>query len=89
MDPSTNFALIQSIIVWTLLGFLLTWMVIFAVLAIRSHTRETFAHGGSSTQPQLFARISSILPKFHIATVQPAETVNAESTLPSEVAIRS
>ncbi len=89
MDPSTNFSLTQLVLVWTLLGFLLTWMIFFAVLAIRSHTRETFVQENLTARPQPFSRISTILSKFHMIASQPAETVNAEVTLPSEVVVRS
>ena len=84
MDPSTNFALIQSIIVWTLLGLLLTWMVVFAVLAIRTHSHETFAEEALPAPSQPLPGISSLVPKFHMATsssLQSAETMNAESTV--------
>ena len=87
MDPSTNFSLTQLIIIWTLLGFLLTWMVVFAVLAIRCRSRET-VHQQDAPSESLHA-ISSILPKLHLATTQSAETANVESTMPSEVVVRS
>ena len=89
MDPSTNFSLIQLIIVWTLLGFLLSWMVIFAVLAIRPHSHETLAQEDVAAPSRPFPGISSLLPKFHMVTSQSAETVNAETKLPSEVVVRS
>lgn len=89
MDPSTNFSLTQLIIVWTLLGFLLIWMVIFAVLAIRIRPREIFPQEDVPAPSQPFSRISSIIPKLHMVTSQSAETVNAETKLPSEVAVRS
>lgn len=36
MDASTTLTIIQAIWDWTLLGFLLAWMVTFAVLALRA-----------------------------------------------------
>jgi hypothetical protein len=88
MDPSTNFSLTQLVILWTLLGFLLTWMVVFTVLALRSHSRETWPEDvPAPSRPH--PGISSILPKFHMVTSQSTETANADSTMPSEVAARS
>jgi len=89
MDPSTNFSLTQLIIVWTLLGFLLTWMVVFAVLAIRSHSRETLTQEDIPAPSRHLPRISSLLLKLLRVRSQSAETVNAESTMPSEVVVRS
>ncbi len=37
MDPTTStFSFTQVILVWTLLGLLLTWLITFIVLALRS-----------------------------------------------------
>lgn len=38
MDGFTSLSFTQTILVWTLLGLLLIWMVTFAVLAFRSDT---------------------------------------------------
>ena len=40
MDASTTLTATQVILVCTLLGFLLAWMVTFAVLALRSHPTD-------------------------------------------------
>ena len=40
MNGSTTMTLTQMLLVWTLLGLLLTWLIIFTVLAFRSSTRE-------------------------------------------------
>lgn len=41
MDASNTLAISQPIIVWTLLGLLLVWTILFAVLAFRSpRTKE-------------------------------------------------
>jgi hypothetical protein len=92
MDPSTNFPLIQFVIIWTLLGSLLIWMVVFAVLAIRTHSHETFGEEDLSVQSQSLPGISSLIPRLNILTSsaqQSPETVNAESTVSSEVMARS
>ncbi|TME59602.1 MAG: hypothetical protein E6I59_16055 [Chloroflexi bacterium] len=36
MDVPTTLTITQAILDWTLLGFLLAWMVTFAVLALRA-----------------------------------------------------
>ena len=90
MDPSTNFSLIQSIIVWTLLGFLLIWMVVFALLAIRTHSHEAFAEEDIAAHSQSLPGISSLMPRLQMFTSsQSAETANVESTVSSEVVVRS
>ena len=89
MDPSTNFSLTQLILVWTLLGFLLTWMVVFAVLAIRTHSRESWAQEDVPAPSQPVPVISSLLPKLPMVTSQSAETTNAESTISSEAVVPS
>ena len=90
MDPSTNFSLIQSILVWTLLGFLLIWMVIFAILAVRTGSHETFAEENIHTASQPLSGISSLIPKLHMMrSTQSGETANVESTVSSEVVVRS
>jgi predicted secreted protein len=92
MDPSTNFSLIQSTIVWTLLGLLLIWMVVFAVLALRTRSHETFAEEAEPAPSQSLPGISSLVPKIHMVTSssrQSAETVNAETTISSEAVARS
>ena len=92
MDPSTNFSLTQLIIVWTLLGLLLTWMVVFAVLALRSHSRESWAEEDVPVPSRPRLRISSFVPKLRMVTSsarQANETINAESPSTSKVVARS
>jgi len=89
MDPSTNFSLTQLVIVLTLLGFLLVWMVVFGVLALRSHSHERLAQEDVPASSRSLPGISSILPKLHMVTSQSTETANAESTQPNEVVARS
>lgn len=87
MDASTNFSLTQLILVWTLLGFLLTWMVIFAVLAIHSHSHEILAQEDVLTASTPLLEISR-LPKLRSVPSLPrhaaAETVNAEPLMPGK-----
>ena len=41
MDVPTTLTITQAILDWTLLGFLLAWMVTFAVLALRATPMNT------------------------------------------------
>ena len=92
MDSSTNFSLIQFVLIWTLLGSLLIWMVVFAVLAICTHSHETFGEEDLPAHSQTLPGISSLIPRLNILTSsshQSPEPVNAESTVSSEVMARS
>ena len=44
MNESAILTPMQVLLVWTLLGLLLTWLLIFTVLALRSSTREKADH---------------------------------------------
>jgi len=50
MDGSNSVMIAQAILIWTLLGFLLAWLITFAVLALRPDTTDT---GRSSDLPKL------------------------------------
>ncbi len=54
MNAEVQMTITQSVLLWTLLGFLLFWMILFAVLAFR---RESANEGKSES---LAAPISSI-----------------------------
>ncbi len=87
MDTSTNFSLTQLILVWTLLGFLLTWMFVFAVLALggHSHATQMLEDVPAPSEPR---PVISLLPKLHMATSSPlqsAETINNKSAVPSPI----
>ena len=40
MDVPTAITPTQSLLLWTLLGFLLAWMLLFALLAVRPETKK-------------------------------------------------
>ena len=92
MDSSLNFSLVQLILAWTLLGFLLIWMVVFALLALRPHSHETPAEETIHAASQPLTGISTLMPTLHMITSsssQSAETANVESPVASEVVVRS
>jgi len=69
MDPTTStFSFTQVILVWTLLGLLLTWLITFIVLALRSFVAK-------KTEWEDTATLSGAFPS--IAT--PAVLVSAHS----------
>jgi len=73
MDGSTSVMIAQTILIWTLLGFLLAWLITFAVLALRPDT------GKSSDLPKL-SRVHSITSTSATRQVrypQPVSTPNA------------
>jgi hypothetical protein len=55
MDASTTLANTQALVIWTMLGFLLVWMVIFAVLAF-------YPYGIEREQSEQRATSSSTFP---------------------------
>jgi len=76
MDGSTSVMIAQTILIWTLLGFLLAWLITFAVLALRPDTTDT---GKSSDLPKL-SRVHSITSTSATRQVrypQPVSTPNA------------
>ena len=67
MDASTT----QMILVWTLLGFLLVWLVTFAVLAFYPRSIGRVEDG--TTQPKTFPAVSA--PKvLHMISAPPVST---------------
>jgi hypothetical protein len=55
MDPTTStFSFTQVILVWTLLGLLLTWLITFIVLALRSFVTKKTEWEDASTLSSSF-----------------------------------
>ncbi len=69
----------QLVLIWILLGFLLTWMITFAILAIRPQSRNNVKREEQLTPSQPLPAIStpSVL---HVIVSQP---------LPSHVGVAS
>lgn len=76
MDISTLSTPTQMILAWALLGALLTWLVIFATLAIHSHRKEQKDWDDQPTPAGSFPTVSA---QSTLATVGiHAAAVNAE-----------
>lgn len=71
MDASTTIAITQTVLDWTLLGFLLAWMVTFAVLALRTNPTSTIKAEELPTPAYSFPVTTAPTPLHMIAT-QPA-----------------
>jgi hypothetical protein len=59
MNETTTLTPMQILLVWTLLGILLTWLVIFAVLALRSSSREKVDPKDLPTPHRSFAAVTA------------------------------
>lgn len=70
MNGSTTLTPTQLLLVWTLLGLLLTWLVIFTVLAFRSSTREKVEMDHLPTPSRSFPALSAPAT-LHIITSSP------------------
>ena len=68
MDVSTT----QMLLVWTLLGFLLAWMVTFAVLALRSKSPNMVRLEDLPTPAETFPAVSAAMAP-HMPVSQPAQ----------------
>lgn len=59
MNGSTTLTLTQMLLIWTLLGLLLSWLIIFTVLAFRSSTREKVEPDDLPTPSRSFPALSA------------------------------
>ena len=59
MNGSTMLTTTQVLLVWTLLGLLLTWLIIFAVLALRSSAQEKVDLDDRPTPSRSFPALSA------------------------------
>lgn len=80
MDPTTStFSFTQVILVWTLLGILVTWLITFIVLALRSFVAK-------KTEWEDTATLSGAFPSIATPTQERAvETVLVSAHSPVEV----
>ena len=85
MNGSTTLTLTQMLLIWTLLGLLLSWLIIFTVLAFRSSTREKVEPDDLPTPSRSFPVLTAPAT-LHIITSSPVGTplpvaamANAES----------
>ena len=73
MDGSTSVMITQTILIWTMLGLLLAWLITFAVLALRPDTDK------SSDLPKLSRAhsITSTSTAWQVMSSQPGLMPNA------------
>lgn len=72
-DPSASIPLVQMILSWTLLGVLLVWMFLFALLAL--YPSKTRKRTDLPTSPGAFSEIVPQTP-LHRATVSVDVSLN-------------
>ncbi|HEY5004675.1 MAG TPA: hypothetical protein VII61_16040 [Ktedonobacteraceae bacterium] len=82
MDISTTMTPIQLLLIWLLMGLLLTWMIVFASLALRPER-------GKKSEPELFSSSNSSLPQLHVIVQQQPERPTASIQLESTTASAS
>ncbi len=70
MDVSTTLAITQTVLAWTLLGFLLAWMVTFAVLALRANPTSTIKLEELPTPARSFP-VTTASTSLHVKATQP------------------
>ncbi len=87
MNLTTTLATTQVILTSTLLGLLLAWMVTFAVLALRSYSRDTAQHEESAANFPPVTPTPTSLQTIAIspATPPPAQVVADEHSNTSEI----
>jgi hypothetical protein len=70
MDPTTStFSFTQVILVWTLLGLLLTWLITFIVLALRSFVAKKTEWEDTATLSGAFPSIATPAQEHAVETV--------------------
>jgi hypothetical protein len=86
MNGSTTMTQTQMLLVWTLLGLLLTWLIIFTVLAFRSSAREKVEKDDLPTPSRSFPALTApatlhIITSSHVGAQLPvAAMANIESS---------
>jgi hypothetical protein len=76
MDAGVPMTIIQAVLLWTLLGFLLIWMILFAVLAFRREPMnqdksESVAAPARSTPGQNSQNSHTAPATLHVIAAQP------------------
>ncbi|MBA2392913.1 MAG: hypothetical protein H0V70_09230 [Ktedonobacteraceae bacterium] len=76
MDIPTTMTPIQLSLIWLLMGLLLTWMIVFALLALRPER-------GKKIEPEPSSASNSSFPQLHVIVQQQAERPTANIQLDS------
>lgn len=66
MDVSSAMTPTQLLLIWTLTGLLFTWMILFALLALRPNHKKKIGSEDASAADGSF-------PKLHVVVRQPVE----------------
>ncbi|HCF85286.1 MAG TPA: hypothetical protein DEV72_08795 [Ktedonobacter sp.] len=75
MDASTTLTITQAILDWALFGFLLAWMVTFAVLALRVNPTGALKLEELPTPARSFP-VTTASMSLHMLTTQPVPVVS-------------
>ena len=73
MDASTTLTITQAILDWSLFGFLLAWMVTFAVLALRVKPFRALKSAELPTPARSFP-VATAPMSLHVIATQPVPT---------------
>lgn len=76
MNLTTTLTTTQVILTSTLLGLLLAWMATFAVLALRSYTRDTAQHEESAAN---FPPVTPAPTSLQMIAISPATPLPAQT----------
>ncbi len=91
MDASITLANTQALIIWTMLGLLLVWMVIFAVLAFYPYGIEREQSEQEATSSSTFP-VTPVPTMLHVAAsppvVQPVKTGRYDTDEMEAISIR-
>ncbi len=66
MDIPTTLTQTQLLLIWMLIGFLLAWMIVFAMLALKPEP-------GKKSEPEHAGRATGSFPQLHVIVQQQAE----------------
>jgi len=73
---------VQLVLIWLLMGLLLTWMIVFAALALRPEREK-------KSEFELFSSSNNSFPQLHVIVQQQTERSAANIQLESKTASAS
>ena len=77
MDAAMPMTITHVVLIWTLLGLLLTWMITFTVLALRPNTTQ---HSPLDEVPISHRAVPTSPPRLHVIASQPVPTLSRDSS---------